>query len=227
MNMKAKRGNVTDTFRDKTFEETKYSTKNNRGLKSNNRAVSRRHWALTAEEAKSGVNSIKSPNLTSDNPKRRSAYVTLTTGQDWDEGYLTFSAMWDLNYPGSDLLWYVDDEFEGWVPAPSSQSEWGEFQIYLGSGQHQVMWEYAYNPNNEIDPPEAGVAHIDDVYYTEATRLPTYNPTLMPTFDATSRPSLSPTMSPSYSPTAVSPTYLPTYFPTTTFTEASTPAPTL
>ncbi len=71
-------------------------------------------------EANTGVYSIKSPNLLGHGTAPLSAYATLTTAEDWDGGILYFSLLWDTNYPGSDILWYVDGTFYNWFTANSS-----------------------------------------------------------------------------------------------------------
>ena len=161
---------------------------NSRGRRLEEEDESSIYWALTTNEAATGVYSIKSPDLNNDDHTPWSAYVTLTTGDDWGEGYLTFSLLWDLNYPAADLLWYVDDEFYEMIPADPSEG-WESFQIYLQPGEHKVTWEYAYNPEDYDDPPEAGVVFIDAIYFTlSLTSDPTSDPTMEPNPNPTGLP---------------------------------------
>lgn len=188
------------------------------------------YWASTTKESNTGIYSIKTPNLSdlSDDPNSRSANVTLTTDKSWGEGTLVFHLLWNLTTAtaptdSANLLWYVDDKLIGSLgSSSSSDGEWERFEISLDGeeSEHEVTWEYKYEPsgevlNNRMEEEEGGgVVHMDDVYFTNDST----SPTLSPNFNI---------------PTA--PTYTPTYFPTglndttsmpTTATTTTTNAPT-
>ena len=182
-------------------------------------------WALSTEEADAGVYSIRSPDLDVDAPA--SAYATLSAADDWGEGSLHFSLLWDLDpYPGSsDLLWRVDGEVEGRVPFGSSDG-WEEFRIDLEKEAREVTWEYAYDPGGGGGgvPAMSGAAFLDEVYFVPAGASPTLDPTRDPTASPASNPTPSPVSSPTLGPTA-RPAPGPTLGPSTSPTSGPSRSP--
>lgn len=83
------------------------------------------------------------------------------------------------NYPGSDVVWYVDDDWT-FVPEFSSDNTWELFEVSLEPGPHRVTWEFQYNPQELPAPPEGGFAYLDDVYFTPGATSPTPVPTPAP-----------------------------------------------
>jgi len=154
-------------------------------------------WALSTEQAKSGVYSIKSPDLSNEELLFKSSNVTLTTGVDWPAGTLYFSILDGVEIPFDDLVYYVDGQFRG--PFPTSAAF--ETQIVqLPPGQHTITFSYMFNPLNvPLLPPESpnriGAVFIDDVYFLPSgVSLPPTMPNLpgIPT-EPTTSPALSAT----------------------------------
>ena len=165
-------------------------------------------WSISKKEAATGVYSLQSPDLTNDAGDPQASSVTFVTDEDWPRGVLSFAALWDTNWPGSDLSWYVDGRYYGWVPEAAVE-RWETFEIYLEAGRHEVTWEFLYNPKDEDDPPPGGVAFLDDVYF--APKYWSFPPTMFPTMDPTMSPTkdgVFPTVSPTMEFT-VSPTFIP------------------
>jgi hypothetical protein len=81
-------------------------------------------WTRSRQEADTSVYSLISPSLESEDRTPMFARTTLLTERDGDGGVLNFSFLWDINYPGSDLVWYVDGNFYGWVLADATEFWW-------------------------------------------------------------------------------------------------------
>ena len=169
-------------------------------------------WELTTERAKSGIYSIKSPDLLNpDDITPNSSNVTLTTGPEWPAGTLVFSVLAGTQMPFDDLSYFLDGQQRG---QSFDMTDFENRVIQMPPGQHNVTFAYRFNPNNldglpPIPVDRIGEAFIDNVYFLpEGTSM---SPTVTP-----GAPLPAPgdgTPSPSGSSNESSPTKAPSYFP--------------
>ena len=95
----------------------------------------RRPAVRTRHQADTGVYSLISPYLESEDKTPMYARVTLTAPPNWEGGVLNFPLLWDVNYPGSDAVLYVDGFFYGSVSGEGTDSleSWVLFVIQKDS----------------------------------------------------------------------------------------------
>ena len=147
-------------------------------------------WEITNEYVNSGVYSIRSPILENEERIPKSSEVVFTTGEDWPEGTLILSILAGTQMPFDNVVYYVDDQQRGFLTEAEDPTFITQ-QIQLTPGQHEIKFEYNFNPVNIPEfPPEQpgrlGGVFIDDVYF-----LPS-GVTLSPTGAATLPVTMSP-----------------------------------
>jgi len=126
-------------------------------------------WEITNEYVNSGVYSIRSPILENEERIPKSSEVILTTGEDWPEGTLILSILAGTQMPFDNVVYYVDDQQRGFLTEAEDPTFITQ-QIQLSPGQHEIKFEYNFNPLNIPQfPPEQtgrlGGVFIDDVYF--------------------------------------------------------------
>jgi len=126
-------------------------------------------WVITNEYVNSGVYSIRSPILENEERIPKSSEVILTTGEDWPEGTLILSILAGTQMPFDNVVYYVDDQQRGFLTEAEDPTFITQ-QIQLSPGQHEIKFEYNFNPLNIPEfPPEQpgrlGGVFIDDVYF--------------------------------------------------------------
>jgi len=126
-------------------------------------------WEITNEYVNSGVYSIRSPILENEERIPKSSEVILKTGEDWPEGTLILSILAGTQMPFDNVVYYVDDQQRGFLTEAEDPTFITQ-QIQLAPGQHEIKFEYNFNPLNIPQfPPEQpgrlGGVFIDDVYF--------------------------------------------------------------
>lgn len=127
-------------------------------------------WGLTTERAKSGVYSIKSPDLSNDDLTQLESNATFTTNSTWGGGTFVFSVLAGVSMPFDNFRYTVDGQERGGL---TDKSAFETMQIALGPGPHEIVFKYQFNPATlstfPPDPPNRiGAVYIDDVYFLPA-----------------------------------------------------------
>jgi hypothetical protein len=136
-------------------------------------------WVIDKERVHSGVYSIRSPDLASDELTPRDSNVTFTTGDDFPAGALALWVLAGTQMPFDDVQYFVDGEYRGRL---EGMSEWELLYISgLTSGKHNVTFRYLYNPVNlPMFPPKGDFDHIGATFIDDVSYLPigvTFSPT--------------------------------------------------
>ena len=134
-------------------------------------------WTLTKEQAKSGVYSIRSPDMSSPDYAKEQSNATLITDSDWPAGTMHLSVLSSTQIPFDDVLYYVDDVMRGQL---NNMKDWTEVEIELPPGGHEITFVYNYNPVgiDALPPTPPGLMNaifMDDVYFVPAV-VPTMAP---------------------------------------------------
>lgn len=129
-------------------------------------------WELTSERVNSGVFSMRSPVLYTDDKIASDAILSVSM-PDYGIGALHFSVLASTQVPFDRFEYLVDGVSRGQINAPMPDFE--ERIIQVGPGPHMVTFVYKFNPLNVPGqglPPDAsafpdrdGIVYIDDVYF--------------------------------------------------------------
>jgi len=138
-------------------------------------------WEITTERTKSGVYSIKSPDLSNDELMPLKSSAKFTTDAAWGAGTVVFSVLAGVNMPFDQFRYMVDGQMRGGL---SDKSVFETLQITLGPGSHEIEFQYEWNSARlTAFPPESpdriAAVYIDDVYFLPdgVTVTPTISPT--------------------------------------------------
>ena len=149
-------------------------------------------WIIDTERVHSGVYSIRSPDLNSEDLSPQDSDVTFTTGDDFPPGDLVLFYLAGSRMPFDDLQYFVDGSYRGRLQSDSD--EFGRISIPLGPGKHEAQFRYKFNPVGLPQfPPKGDFDHINAVYFDDVYFLPT-GVTMSPTSEKTSvKPTAPPT----------------------------------
>mmetsp|Transcript_28264 Transcript_28264/g.40380 ORF Transcript_28264/g.40380 Transcript_28264/m.40380 type:complete len:962 (+) Transcript_28264:70-2955(+) len=140
-------------------------------------------WIINTEKVQSGVFSIRSANLESEELTPRDSNVTFTTGDNFPSGMFVINILSGTRMPFDDLQYFVDGVFRGRI---QGETDFEVFNIPVGPGKHEILFIYKYNP---IDlpqfPPKGDFDHLGAVYLDNVYFLPDGN-TMSPTREKTS-----------------------------------------
>ena len=124
-------------------------------------------WMLTKEQAKSGVYSIRSPDMSNPDYAQGQSNATFVTNPNWPAGTMYLSALSSTQIPFDDVVYLVDNIMRGQL---NNMQDWMDVEIQLSPGGHEITFVYNYNPVgiDALPPKPPGLMNaifMDDVYF--------------------------------------------------------------